>query len=92
LQFLAVPRIFRSVSAEQRRLPQDPDRLFRCRVRARLTQDQLADKARTSKSTISRLENGLAAAEVETLHRIAEALGCDVEDLMPPEKKTVRSA
>lgn len=73
------------MSAEQRRLPQDPARLFRRRVRARLTQDQLAEKAGTSKSTISRLENGNAAAEVETLHRIAEALGCDVTELMPVE-------
>lgn len=80
------------MTAERRRLPQDPDRLYRCRIRARLTLEQLAEKAGTSKSTAWRLETGNAAAEVETLHRIAEALGCPVEDLMPIEKKAAGQA
>jgi transcriptional regulator with XRE-family HTH domain len=85
LQFREVPCNFKSVIAAKKRLPQDPDRLFRRRVRARLSQQQLADKARTSKSTVSRLERGICPAEVETLHRLAEALECAVEDLMPQD-------
>ena len=80
------------IAVEAKRLPQDKDRLYRARVRARLSQQQLADKARTSKSTVSRLENGKAAAEVETLHRLAEALGLPVEDLMPPDPALARQA
>jgi len=67
---------------ERRRLSQDPDQLFRHRIRARLTQAQFADRAGLVKSTVSRLERGLASAEPETLHVLAEALGCSVDDLM----------
>ncbi len=51
----------------------------------RLTQEGLAVKAGVSKSTVSRLERGLCPAEVDTLHLLAEALDCDVTDLMPLE-------
>ncbi|WP_165969144.1 helix-turn-helix transcriptional regulator [Actinomadura sp. KC06] len=77
---------------EDKRLPQDKDRLFRARVRARLSQQQLADKAGISKSTVSRLENGRVAAEVETLHQVADALGLPVEDLMPLDPALARQA
>jgi transcriptional regulator with XRE-family HTH domain len=73
------------MKSDVRRLPQDPDRLYRRRVAMRLTQEGLAVKAGVSKSTVSRLERGLCPAEVDTLHLLAEALDCDVTDLMPLE-------
>lgn len=60
----------------------DPDELLRRRVLARLTQAQLAEKAGLVKSTVSRAERGLASMEPDTLHLLAEALGCPVEALL----------
>lgn len=45
------------------------------RLRAGLTQEQLAEKIGTKKSYISRLENGKADVQLATLFRIFEGLG-----------------
>lgn len=45
------------------------------RLRAGLTQQQLADKIGTKKTYISRLENGKADIRLNTLFRIFEGLG-----------------
>lgn len=45
------------------------------RRRAGLTQEQLAEKIGTKKTYISRLENGKANVQLNTLFRIFEALG-----------------
>ena len=45
------------------------------RLRAGLTQEQLADKIGTKKTYISRLENGKADIQLNTLFRIFEGLG-----------------
>jgi transcriptional regulator with XRE-family HTH domain len=71
------------VVAVPRRLSQDPDRLFRRRIVAGLTQQELAWRAGLVKSTVSRLERGFASAEPATLQALAAALVCPVEDLMP---------
>ena len=44
-----------------------------------LTQDELAKRVRTNKSTISRLENGNQNLTTKTLLRIATALGGELE-------------
>ena len=45
------------------------------RIRAGLTQEQLAEKIGTNKTYISRLENGKADVQLTTLFRIFEGLG-----------------
>jgi transcriptional regulator with XRE-family HTH domain len=69
-----------------RRLPQDPDRCFRRRIAAGLSQQQLADKAGISDATVCRIENGTVKASVDSLAALADALDCAVTDLMPAEQ------
>jgi transcriptional regulator with XRE-family HTH domain len=45
------------------------------RTRAGISQDELARRVGTSKSAIARLESGRHQPTVETLRRVAEALG-----------------
>jgi DNA-binding XRE family transcriptional regulator len=45
------------------------------RIRAGLTQEQLAERIGTKKSYISRLENGKADVQLTTLFKIFEGLG-----------------
>ena len=45
------------------------------RIRAGLTQEQLAERIGTKKTYISRLENGKADVQLTTLFRIFEGLG-----------------
>lgn len=51
------------------------ERLKEERLKAGLTQEQLAAKIGTKKSYISRIENGKADVQLSTLHRIFEGLG-----------------
>ncbi len=44
-----------------------------------LSQTQLAKRVGTEQSAISRFENGDVNATVKTLHKIAKALGADLE-------------
>lgn len=47
--------------------------LIAARVRAGLTQTQLAERMNTTQSTIARLESGKSLPSLRTLQRIAEA-------------------
>lgn len=49
------------------------------RLKAGITQEELAHKAHTTKSAISRLENQMTDMKLSTLERIAHALGKEVE-------------
>lgn len=49
------------------------------RLRAGITQEELAHKAHTTKSAISRLERQMTDMKLSTLERIAHALGKEVE-------------
>ena len=49
------------------------------RVRAGLTQEQVAQRLGTHKSAISRLENGLTRPTLSTIENYALVGGCDVE-------------
>jgi transcriptional regulator with XRE-family HTH domain len=71
----------------KRRTPlnQDPKRLRRRRVTARLTITELAAKAGCSVSYLWQLENGDYSASPRLLGVLADALGCEITDLMPPE-------
>lgn len=57
-------------------------RLRRLRERAGLTQNDLADKAKVGRATISRIENGRMYAHTATLRRLAKALDIDLVDLI----------
>ena len=56
--------------------------LLRARERADLTQEQLAVKAGSTFSTISRLERGLAEPTLLTVSKLAGALDVPVETLL----------
>lgn len=73
-------------ATEARRRLQDPKRLRRQRVIARLNQKQAAAAADIAASHLCRMESGKAGASVEMLHMLAELYGCSVEDLMPAEE------
>ncbi|MFG2506777.1 helix-turn-helix domain-containing protein [Streptomyces rubiginosohelvolus] len=63
---------------------QDPVQIRRRRIEAGLTQEGLGKKAKVSKAHISMIERGAAGASAPLLSRLAEALECEVADLMPP--------
>ena len=46
-----------------------------------LTQSRLAEAAGVRQATISAIENGRVSPSVATARRIADALGCDLDDL-----------
>ena len=53
--------------------------LRQAREDAGLTQEQLADKIRTKKTAISRLENHADDIKLSTLQKVAHALGKDLQ-------------
>lgn len=52
--------------------------LIEARMKAGLTQEQLADRMKTTQSTIARLESGKALPSGRTLARFAEATGTNL--------------
>ena len=71
-----------STSVRTRALHQDPKAVRRRRLIARLQQAELAERAQISPSHVSKIEAGAKSASVDVLHRLAEALGCKVEELI----------
>jgi transcriptional regulator with XRE-family HTH domain len=67
---------------------QDPQRLQRRRIQAGLNKTELATRAGIHKTTIGRYERGLSSALPGKLKKLAEALDCEIADLMPPEPGT----
>ena len=56
---------------------------IRCaRVRRHLTQDDLAQTVHTTRQTISNYETGRSRPDVETLQRLADALGVELTELL----------
>jgi len=62
-------------------------RLREVRERLFVTQQELADRAGMSISTISRVENGLQEARISTVRRLALALGVRPDELIAPEDR-----
>ena len=59
---------------------------IRCaRVRRHLTQDDLAQTVHTTRQTISNYETGRSRPDVETLQRLADALGIELTELLDGE-------
>jgi transcriptional regulator with XRE-family HTH domain len=54
------------------------------RVRARLTQRQLAEKAGVSQPTIARIESGAVRPSFDQVHRLVRACGLDLQIAIAP--------
>jgi transcriptional regulator with XRE-family HTH domain len=60
-------------------------RVKAARIAAGLTQEQLAARAGVVTSTISKIERGVSdSPDLETLRGLAEAIGINVRELLPP--------
>ena len=57
----------------------------RARTRRHLTQDDLAQTVHTTRQTISNYETGRSRPDVETLQRLADALGVELTELLDVE-------
>lgn len=66
---------FRAARQHVRRQYAFADALILARVRAGLTQEELAHRLGTTQSAIARLERGDHLPTVETLYKLAQALG-----------------
>ena len=62
----------------------------RTRTRRHLTQDDLAQTVHTTRQTISNYETGRSRPDVETLQRLADALGVELTALLDGEPPAVR--
>ena len=61
--------------------------MLKARARAGLTQESVAERMGTTKSAISRLESvGKHAPSLSTLRRYAEAVGCQIQVKLVPQK------
>jgi len=62
--------------------------MLKARARAGLTQDAVAERMGTTKSAISRLESAgkRHAPSIATLQRYAQAVGCDLQLKLVPQK------
>ena len=62
--------------------------MLKARSKAGLTQDAVAERMGTTKSAISRLESAgkKHAPSISTLQRYAQAVGCDLQVKLVPQK------
>ena len=63
--------------------------LREARMRAGMTQRDLARRARTSQSVVARIEREQTSPTVETLSRLLSATGFTLDAELVPERKTV---
>jgi len=63
------------------------DQMLKARSRAGLTQDAVAERMGTTKSSVSRLESaGKHAPSLATLKSYARAVGCELQVRLVPQK------
>lgn len=62
------------------------ENVARYRYRRQLTQEQLAERAGVSLSTVKSIERGARAGRMATLNRLARALQTTTSDLLAPER------
>ncbi len=60
--------------------------VMKARVKARLTQEQLAERMKTTQSVIARLESGRTRPSTQTLERLAAATGTRLKISFEPER------
>lgn len=56
------------------------------RIALNYTQEKLAEMAGLSRSQIQRIERGNVNCSIETVKKIARALGCEYSELTEPDK------
>jgi transcriptional regulator with XRE-family HTH domain len=56
----------------------------RARLAAKLTQGELAERARMTRNFIGGVEHGRENPSLATMVLLAHGLGCDLADLIPP--------
>jgi transcriptional regulator with XRE-family HTH domain len=63
------------------------------RKRRGLTQEKLAEKTGLSQNFIARLETGSKNPSIETIEAIANAIGCDIEEIVrkDPDNTNIRT-
>ena len=62
------------------------EELMRARVKAKMTQAELAEKIGTKSSAISRLESPYyGKASISMIKKVAQALGCDLQIKLVPK-------
>ena len=59
--------------------------LRRLRQKRQLSQSELARKAKVGRVTLNRIEGGTQDPTLDTLERLAKALGVRLRDLLPDE-------
>lgn len=69
---------------------EDASKVFGARVRAirlskGLTQKQLAERAEVERLQIIVIERGTSNPKLETMTKVAAALGCQIHELLMPE-------
>ncbi len=62
--------------------------LIEARTKAKLSQQELAERMGTSQSTIARLESGASKPTLSTLERIAKATGTKVRISLEPDLRS----
>jgi transcriptional regulator with XRE-family HTH domain len=68
------------------------NRVREWRQRRELSIEELARRSRTSASQISKLERGQRRLTVDWMSRLARALGCRTEDLLPTQPRAPAGA
>lgn len=66
-------------------------RLKEFRVKAGLTQQSLADKAGMAREIVTRIETGRVTPELPTLIKLADVLGCTIDELVGRDKEVKQS-
>ena len=56
-------------------------KIMQIRKKKGVTQAELAERCETTQQTIAKIEKGLVDPKISTLHKIAEALECELSDL-----------
>jgi transcriptional regulator with XRE-family HTH domain len=59
------------------------ENLKRARFKAGLTQQELADKAGTTQTTVARIETDTVEPEIRTIRKLAAALDIRIPELLP---------
>lgn len=62
--------------------------LIETRLHAGLTQEQLAERMKTTQSTVARLEGGRANPSTKTLEKFAQATGTRLKIVFEPSMKS----
>ncbi|MEU4172866.1 helix-turn-helix transcriptional regulator [Streptomyces sp. NPDC026665] len=70
------------------RTPLDPQRLTRKRIGKGLSQKELGERSGVSRQLICMVEKGTANFSPRYLAKIAAALECQIEDLLPEDDAT----